>query len=611
VAAAYLLASGAATGDQAVYISRIVIRNFRNFEHLDIELEPGVTCIVGENNTGKTNLLHAIRLPLDINLSSQYRLLTEHDIHSAVDISKPQQVLVSVEFSDYSDNENECALVGAWEVDNGRARITYRFRPNQSVRDDIEAEEHPGTGLTLEDYRYEFVGGGKNDPAEVEWNEELGSSARFPDLQAFQVVFLQALRDVQQDLRSLRTSPLARLIAGSDIPEAEKTRLVEILRNANSEVAKTETIANAGSAIEKAFTATAGDAFEMAVRLGIVDPTFASILRSLTLLLSNEALEDFGPERNGLGINNLLYVSILLELFARRVAASKTAGQLLLIEEPEAHLHPQLQRVLYNALAEKGFQAILTTHSTHVASLAPLRSLITLTNRGVPAIASSAVLQAQLEDEEIADLERYLDATRSTLLFARRVMLVEGPAELFLIPAMAGAVMGVQFDRLGISIIPIFGVHFRVYAKLFGENLLPKKCAIVADGDLKPSDCADDVEPLEEDFSDLENGYVKVFRCKTTFERALVFADNLEMFRATAKDLGTTTLKDELVEAQKLLQDKGKISDKQRTALANSVLSAAKRIGKARFSQVASKHASLARSLPTYIREAINWLVAD
>ncbi len=87
-----------------MYISRIVIRNFRNFDHLDVSVQPGVTCVVGENNTGKSNLLHALRLAVDANLSSQYRQLIEHDIHSTVDISDPEQVIVSVEFSDYMEH---------------------------------------------------------------------------------------------------------------------------------------------------------------------------------------------------------------------------------------------------------------------------------------------------------------------------------------------------------------------------------------------------------------------------------------------------------------------------------------------------------------------------
>ena len=197
-----------------MYISRIVIRNFRNFSNLDTHLYPGVTCVLGENNTGKTNLLRALRIVLDSNLSSQYRRLIEHDIFSGIDISNPQQVIISIEFSDYVDRENECALVGCWEIDDGLARLNYRFRPSRAVRDKIEAEER-SNNLTLEDYHWEMTGGGEIDPSTVEWNQPLGTSIRMADLQQFLVVLLPALRDVEQSLRQSRISPLRQIFDAS------------------------------------------------------------------------------------------------------------------------------------------------------------------------------------------------------------------------------------------------------------------------------------------------------------------------------------------------------------------------------------------------------------
>src|ERR1039458_5143624 len=329
-ASARLLEDYGETRLTLMYISRIVIRNFRNFEFLDLALGPGVFCIVGENNTGKTNLLHAIRLAIDISLSSQYRQLIEHDIHSGADLTVPNHVLVSLELSDYSGQEKECALVGAWEVSPDLARITYRFRPTRAVREEIEAEERAPSGLTLEDYNWELTGGGGIDPKDASWNEDFGHSVRFSDLQSFQVVFLQALRDVQQDLHQIRTSPLGKLLTTSDIPEAEKTALVEILRAANKSITGKPTISSTGKAIQKSFSSTVGDAFDISLRLGMADPSFSSIARSLTILLSNSAMSDFQPDRNGLGINNILYISMLLEYFERRVASPNTAGQLLL-----------------------------------------------------------------------------------------------------------------------------------------------------------------------------------------------------------------------------------------------------------------------------------------
>ncbi len=143
-----------------MYISRLVIRNFRNFEHLDIALAPGVTCLIGENNTGKTNLLHALRVATDANLSSVYRLLNEHDIHSGLSLATANQVVISVEFSEYISKVEETALVGCWETDevNHIARLSYRFRPKASIRESLAAEEIEDGSLTIDDYHWEMTG---------------------------------------------------------------------------------------------------------------------------------------------------------------------------------------------------------------------------------------------------------------------------------------------------------------------------------------------------------------------------------------------------------------------------------------------------------------------
>lgn len=608
-------------------ISRVVIRNFRAFKHLDVALENNISCVIGENNTGKSAFLHAIRLCIDANLSSSFRTLSPQDIAADLDLRAPGEVLIGLEINGFAGKVNEEALAGAWCIAPDHARLIFRFRPKVSVRERFASGDATQADLQLSDYHWELLGGGRADVdlTHIAWSDDVGSSVRFSDLQAFQVVFLPALRDVESDLRQPRQSPFVKLIEAFNIPQTEKDKLVALIRKANGAISSSDTAVKLARAVDTSFNEVAGPAFEMTIDVGVAEPNFQSVVRSLRLLLSSDAVEDVDPGSNGLGVNNVLYIAILIEYFKRRLEQDNSAGQLILFEEPEAHLHPQLQLSLYAALEALPFQTILTTHSTHITAQAGLNKFVTLTNVGTGYSHSSIPSSSDgLSNDDVADLERYLDATKSSLLFARKVILVEGPAELLLIPALVKKVMGVDLDREGIAVIPIYGVHFDVYAKLFSSTGLPKKCAIVADGDLVPSDAdetsadfdlsLDDAPFAKPDLVALENDYVKVFCNRSTFEREVAIGSNLLMFAAAAESLGAPRVAVQLREWLRELFAAGPTTERGKV-LANQgrdkVLATAKRYGKARFAQVAARHVAHAKNVPLYIRQAVDWLRQD
>lgn len=302
-------------------------------------------------------------------------------------------------------------------------------------------------------------------------------------------------------------------------------------------------IKEASKLINENLTKAVGHYFGQKTNIQFAKSDFTKIAESLTLLffpdLSVKDQELFRElSQNSLGYNNLLYIaSILAELTLDDEDEDQPLFKLLLIEEPEAHLHPQLQIRLLNHLKSvaeenKNVQVIVTTHSTVLASSVDLESIIHLSKS--PAPVATPLRTCGLPKTSGQFINRWLDVTKSNLLFARGVILVEGIAEQMIIPALAEIVLKEQevgrqnLEDLGISAINLNGIYFnhfmQLYCNINGENdeersswnNIPIRCAGITDLDPPKKQTRQIPDPkdtnktkeIEEDFMPYE-GHMK------------------------------------------------------------------------------------------------------
>lgn len=496
---------------KSLFISRVKIKNYRNFKDVDVRLGHK-QIIIGENNVGKTNFLKALQLILDPTLSDEDRMLEESDFNDTLvnPMENKEEIVIEVYIENYSNNKTILTVFQDATVKNEKGKevlkLTYRFFPYIDDAGNIE-------------YQYNIFKG--NDET-----KKFGSYER----KYLNLKVIKALRDVESEIRNSRTSPIQRMLKDYAIDKKDLERIAEEYRKNGEEILNLDELVDLTNNINKRFgTILGSDDFDVSLQAMEISP--GRVLSSLKLLMAQRHTSDIS-----LGLNNILYISMILQMLQDKTVPSlikedkynelivlaggdivkdtyeqsqnrnyflkegisdvqhkklysfmsknmpiSNAVTILAIEEPEAHLHPVNQRLIYKDVIQNSNNSVLlTTHSTHITAIAPINSIVHLHNDGTKGTEIHATAAMPMDEGEFLDVERYLDVKRGEIYLGKAVLLVEGIAEEYLVPRFA-ELLGKPLDEKGIIVCNINCTNFTPYVKLLHSLAIPY--AVITDGD--------------------------------------------------------------------------------------------------------------------------------
>jgi predicted ATP-dependent endonuclease of OLD family len=502
-----------------MFIQSIRIKGFRNFTDSTIEFNEGINVIIGHNNAGKSNLLRAISLVL----GSATRRLEVEDFNKNIQLAdlKKQPPKITIELKIVQSKgelftSDDLVTVSNWLINLETpytAQLTYEFFLPESENEDYIKKLEAVTEMKVawntikHEFLRKFVSklyGGK---------PELQSAADAESLSKFDYQFLDAIRDVERDMFTGKNTLLREIIdffmdyeIKIDVAKEKDTKVAEI---------KAKKVAFSGEALELLsklqqrmqhgqqqilqYAHDTGASFNNA------KPDFdgtiseSELYSALKLIIKYSTGIEIPATHNGLGYNNLIYMSLLLakmqvDTNGDYLGSNAKVFPILVIEEPEAHLHPAMQykflKFLRGNLESKARQIFITTHSTQITSAVLLDEIISVGNKnGKMNIAYPGKVFDNTDEgkKSKAYVQRFLDATKSDMLFANSVILVEGTAEQLLLSSFAKyCASSHNLEDNHVAVINIGGRYFAHFLKLFDTsqpNTIDKKIACITDRD--------------------------------------------------------------------------------------------------------------------------------
>ncbi|MCW5641531.1 MAG: AAA family ATPase [Rhodoferax sp.] len=457
-----------------MHLSTLKLWNFRKFggdaefslqtPNLSLHFSSGLNVLIGENDSGKSAIIDAIRFVLKTHSYDWARIL-EDDFHAGQHRLRIELVLSGIGI-DEGKNFTEFL---SWET--------------------LEGELSPLLCLNLDVCRNPV--NGQILPYEVRAGADAHGKALSPEAREYlKVTYLKPLRDAEEELVARKNSRLSQILVGHDAFKNKSSNhvLLQLLAAFNGSIERyfdgTDEAGvliddQLGKGLKDQIDAYIGSLYQPGAKTSLAvteRPQLRSLLEKLELSIQGET-------RPGLGtLNRLFMASELLHLNKE----NWTGLRLGLVEELEAHLHPQAQMQAIEIFQrQKEVQLILTTHSPNIGSKLRLENLVIC---GGGYAFSMGAEHTELNANDYAFIERFLDVTKANLFFSRGAILVEGLSEELLVHELA-RLAGYSLTAAGVAVVNVNSLAFIRYTNIFKRKREPhftRPIAVVTDADIPP-----------------------------------------------------------------------------------------------------------------------------
>lgn len=560
-----------------MYISKLTIKNYRTFKNFSIRLKP-LTLIIGEKNIGKSNLLDSIGLIFGQDISFfKRRVLEVADFNYDVLINFKKQILdfsipidrilfpeISIEATLMDWNDNQEAVICDWYSNTNltEASLRYVFAPSSNFN---RLEELKQQRKFIEDYKKEKTPEVYDDLLEsakldlinfpiskYHYNIFGGSSDALTNtyhLNQLKFELLDALRDACSELVASHNSKLLfRILNSKEENEYQdlKGQLVGLQKAINENKSLQDIKQGISTQLDKISLKT--DDTSNLVDLIFTLPDVSDLLKKISLIYGDNPIK---IERNGTGRNNLLFISLVLSYIEDVTRAQSAYFRVVGLEEPESHLHPNLQDHLAHNIESlikitgqkdfrKDIQLLITSHSTHITTKIDFENTVVLyesNNEIISHYIFDGFSDTALGEKQIKYLNKYLDAVNANLFYSRKIILVEGISEKLLVPLFFKIITNHSTEKSSCCVISVNGLAFSYFLEII-KNGFFQKCLVLtdSDSDTKTRDRAGSLATKYGTIAQIKIGISQ----QTTFERDLIFFNKI----GEGRDILLKVLKD-------------------------------------------------------------------